>query len=253
MDHVHFRFHGDLNDLLRPDRRNVDIVYPLSSPSSVKHPIEALGVPHTEVDLILANRRPVGFEYPLLGQDFIDLFPPGHAMTAGQPMILRPPLPRPVRFVVDTHLGQLASYLRLLGFDTWYRNDFDDPELARISSNQARLLLTRDRGLLKRGIVVYGYCVRSTDPRRQLIDLLVRYQLAPSAQPWSRCVRCNGLLLSVDKAEIIERLQPLTRLYYDEFRQCQDCGQIFWQGSHYQRTRCFVDDLLAEVKEMEQA
>ncbi len=135
-----------------------------------------------------------------------------------------------MRFVLDTHLGQLAVYLRMLGFDAVYSNDATDAVLAGISSAERRVLLTRDRGLLKRKIVEYGYCVRQTEPRAQLVCVLRRYDLAAAAQPWRRCVHCNGLLHPVDKAAILDRLEPKTKRYYDEFQQCEACGRSTGRG-----------------------
>jgi uncharacterized protein with PIN domain len=146
--------------------------------------------------------------------------------------------------VLDTHLGQLAAYLRMLGFDTLYRNDYPDDELARIASQEQRILLTRDRGLLKRGIIVYGYYVRETDPRRQMVEILRRYQLDGVIAPFRRCIRCNGPLRAVQKADIADRLAPKTREFYQEFSMCAACDQIYWKGSHYERMRQFIEGLL---------
>jgi uncharacterized protein with PIN domain len=158
---------------------------------------------------------------------------------------LRPPFPAEPRFVLDTHLGQLAAYLRMLGFDTLYRNDYPDEELARISSAEQRILLTRDRGLLKRGIVTYGRYVRATDPQRQVAEVVRHYQLAAAIVPLRRCIRCNGRLRTVPKEQIGERLAPKTREYYDEFSACEACDQIYWKGAHYERMRAFIEQVLA--------
>ncbi|MFN3335209.1 MAG: Mut7-C RNAse domain-containing protein, partial [Caldilinea sp.] len=147
----------------------------------------------------------------------------------------------------DTHLGQLAAYLRILGFDTLYRNNYDDAQLAEITAKEQRVLLTRDRGLLKRKIVVYGYCVREVDPRRQVVSVLRRYRLGACVKPWQRCTHCNGLVRAVDKADVIDRLEPKTKRYYDEFQQCTTCGQVYWRGSHFEQMTAFVDSVLAQV------
>ena len=243
---AYFRFHGDLTWLLAPGPASV--VYPLNGETSVKHPIEALGVPHSEVELILVNEAPVGFGYLLQPGDRVHVYPPADFLAPPPAAQLRPPLQPPVRFVVDTHLGTLATYLRLLGFDTLYRNDFHDEDLARISSDEGRVLLTRDRGLLKRKVVVYGHCVRATAPRRQLLAVLHRYKLSEAVRPWRRCLRCNGRLAPVEKAAILDRLEPKTRLYYEEFQQCQSCGQVYWQGSHHARMESFIDYALEQVR-----
>ena len=148
-------------------------------------------------------------------------------------------------FVLDGHLGRLASHLRLLGFDALYRNDYDDDALAEISSNQDRILLTRDRGLLKRNQVRSGYCVRAKSPQEQVIEVLRRFDLAEQAHLYSRCARCNGSLIPVDKADVFDRLEQKTRLYYDDFRICQQCCQIYWKGSHFERMESQLKNLLA--------
>jgi uncharacterized protein with PIN domain len=241
------RFYGALNDFLPDVRRNAVIPVDLAEHAAVKHPIEALGVPHPEVDAILVNRQPVDFAYQVQNGDRVEVYPPEvtHLLRCHRP--LRPPVPTPVRFVVDTHLGQLAAYLRMMGFDTLYRNDYEDEELAAISTGEQRVLLTRDRGLLKRKIVVYGACVREVVPRNQLIAVLRRYRLAGDARPWQRCIHCNGLLHPVEKSAVLDRLEPKTKRYYDEFQQCSNCGQVYWQGSHFEQMAAFVDAVLAQV------
>jgi uncharacterized protein with PIN domain len=159
---------------------------------------------------------------------------------------VRPQPLREPRFVLDTHLGQLATYLRMLGFDTLYQNDQLDEELAHLSSQEGRILLTRDRGLLKRNMVSHGYCVRETHPRQQLVEVLRRFDLFEAVRPFRRCIRCNGLLQPVSKAAICDRLPPRTQQYYDEFRLCQDCKQIYWKGSHYHRMQQFIKKVLAQ-------
>jgi uncharacterized protein with PIN domain len=155
-------------------------------------------------------------------------------------------LPAEARFVLDTHLGQLASYLRMLGFDTLYRNDYPDEELAFVSSTEERILLTRDLGLLKRSIVTYGYFVRQTNPRQQVAEILRRYNLSGKITPLQRCIRCNGRLAPVAKEAVAERLASQTRELYHEFSECKACNQLYWKGSHYDRMWEFISDVLEE-------
>ncbi len=243
--HAILRFHGDLNDFLPKELRSQALPYPLTGPTSVKHAIEALGAPHPEVELITVDGAAAGFDVLLAAGHCVHIYPLGHPAAQQLPFALRPPLPRPVRFVADTHLGRLAAYLRLLGCDTLYRNDTDDAELAALAGEQNRVLLTRDRGLLKRKQVVYGYCLRDTDSRRQLVGVLRRYRPARAAQ---RCTHCNGVLEAVEKAAVFDRLEPKTKLYYEEFQRCAVCGQVYWQGSHYERIEAFLSGVLAEVE-----
>ena len=238
-------FHAELNDFLSRRRRDRAIEHAFEGRVSIKDMIESLGVPHTEGVAIVVNAGPVDFAYIVQDGDRVDVFPESTPALITPPLALRPPISAEPRFVLDTHLGQLAAYLRMLGFDTLYRNDYADDELARTSSQERRILLTRDRGLLKRGIVVHGYYVRETDPQRQVVEILRRYKLASAITPMRRCIRCNGLLHTVQKADVLDRIEPKTRAYFDEFSACATCDQIYWKGSHYEQMRQFIENVLA--------
>ncbi|MFN8481485.1 MAG: Mut7-C RNAse domain-containing protein [Anaerolineae bacterium] len=240
-----FRFYAELNDFLTPTRRRGAFTHRVELRTAVKDAIEGLGVPHPEVALILVNETPAGFGYHVQDGDRIAVYPPMRAFDTGTPDLLRPPL-ADRRFVLDIHLGKLAVYLRMLGFDTLYRNDYADDELARIAGGESRILLTRDRGLLKYSAVVYGYYVRETAPTRQLQEVVRRYDLRRHATPFHRCLQCNTPLQPVAKVEIMHRLLLKTKLYYDDFRICPGCSQVYWQGSHYERMRRNVTRLLDE-------
>ena len=237
------RFHGELNDFLTRLRRGATLSYTFGGRVSIKDVVESLGVPHPEIEALFASGSPVDFGYIIRDQEAIEAYP-RNLPTGINYCSLRPALPTPYRFVLDTHLGTLASHLRMLGFDTLYRNDYDDDELACIADVEMRILLTRDIGLLKRGRVVFGYFVRETNPQRQVIELAERYELRPFIQSLQRCTRCNGLLQPVSKADIAERLAPKTRDYYTEFSLCESCGQIYWKGSHYERMQQFINTVL---------
>jgi len=243
-----FRFYAELNDFFPPHKRQRPFAHQFELSASVKDMIEALGVPHTEVDLILANGQSVDFSYPVQPGDRISVYPVFESIDISPIVRVRPQPLRDPRFVLDVHLGRLAGYLRLLGFDTLYRNNYTDEELAQISSRQSRILLTRDRGLLKRSIVTHGYCLRTTNPFEQLSEVLGRFDLLESVRPFQRCMRCNGLPQRVDKAEIIDQLPPKTQQYYNEFRQCQSCGNVYWKGSHYRRMQQFVEQIMSPLK-----
>jgi hypothetical protein len=239
-----FRFYAELNDFLPPGLRQQTFLHHFNGDASVKDRIEAIGVPHPEVDLILANGQPVDFGYLVQHGDHIAVYPPFHSIDISAVTQVRPPRLAEPRFVLDGHLGRLANYLRMLGFDVLYRSDFTDEELAAISSQEDRILLTRDRGLLKRKEVMYGYCLRSLNTRRQVTEVLHRFDLLQEIAPFHRCLRCNGLLEPVAKQDVLEQLEPKTKRYFNEFYRCQDCGQIYWKGSHYDRMRRFVDDIM---------
>lgn len=249
MAEVTFRFYGDLNDFLPPHKRQRDFACPFNGQQSVKHLIEALGVPHTEVAAILAGGQPQGFGYQPGDGERIAVYPDFRALAPDFPP-LRPPVPDPPAFLADNHLGRLVRYLRLLGFDTAWDPALDDERLAERAADENRVLLTRDRGLLKRRLVVWGFCPRTTDSRAQLFAVLRRFDLFDRVAPWTRCLRCNGRLRPVDKAAVLDRLEPKTKLYYDAFQQCGDCGQVYWRGSHFEALEQRVEEVVGMVAQV---
>jgi uncharacterized protein len=244
MKQAWFRFYAQLNDFFPPEQRQQVVTHHFRVRGSVKDAIEAMGAPHTEVDLILANGAPVDFDYLVQDGDRISVFPKFRSIDLGPLLRLQPPDLFEKHFVVDGHLGRLAAYLRMLGFDTVYRNDCRDDELARISCAENRTLLTRDRGLLKRNEVNRGYYVRATDPAHQLAEVVQRFDLSSSIAPFRRCMHCDGLLHSVEKQAIQGRLLPETTKYFDEFYLCADCGRIYWKGSHYRRMKRLIQEVV---------
>ncbi len=245
MAKAQFRLYAELDFFLPPERQQVPFDHTFEGRVSVKDMIESFGVPHTEIDLILANGESVDFSYLVQDGDRLSVYPVFESLDITPLVRVRPQPLREPRFVLDVHLGRLAAYLRMLGFDTLFPENFDDEHLASISSTQRRTLLTRDRGLLKRKNVTHGYYVRATNPRQQVIDVVRRFDLFRLIAPFQRCVTCNGLLAPVDKESIRDRLQPDTLTYYDEFRMCQDCGQVFWQGTHTARMQAFIEEIRA--------
>ena len=249
MAQVQIRFYEELNDFLAPELRKRAFDHDFERRTSVKDMIESFGVPHTEVEIILVNGQSVGFSHIVQDGDRISVYPVFESLDVTPLIRLRPEPLRIPKFVLDTNLGRLARYLRLLGFDCLYENDFEDAVVAKISSEQQRTLLTRDRALLQRRIITHGYFVRAVRPRLQVPEVLSRFDLYRLVTPFSRCIRCNGALQDVDKATIEDRLEPKTRKYFDTFRICTGCGQIYWQGSHYERSMRLVDDWRARGQE----
>ena len=249
MARVQIRFYEELNDFLAPRLRKTDITHDFERRTSVKDMIESFGVPHTEVEIILVNGNSVDFSCIVQDGDHISVYPVFESLDVNPLIRLRPEPLRTPRFVLDTNLGRLARYLRLLGFDCLYSNDFEDAAGARISSEQHRTVLTRDRSLLQRKIITHGYFVRAVRPRLQVQEVLSRFDLYRLVAPFSRCIRCNGALHDVDKQAIEARLEPKTRKYYNTFRICTDCGQIYWQGSHHDRAMRLVDDWCCRGRE----
>jgi len=241
---AYFRFYAELNDFLSKNRRYVLFPLTFKNRQTVKHLIESIGVPHPEVDLILVNSEPEDFSYIVQDKDVISVYPVFESFDISAENKLRPEPLREPKFVLDGHLGRLAAYLRLLGFDSLYRNDYGDEELAEISHNENRICLTRDRGLLKRNMVERGYCLRSLDSRQQVKEVLRRFDLLGNVKPFQRCAHCNGMLEDVDKEEIIDQLLPKTKRYYETFRRCTECGQVYWKGSHFKRIVKLIESLL---------
>jgi uncharacterized protein len=241
--YVDVRAYAELNDFLKPEFRGVTLRRPFRSHQTVKDVLEAMGIPHTEVDLILVNGDPKGFsQRPAIG-DRIAAYPMFEALDIGSTARLRPVPLRDPRFVVDVNLGRLARLLRVLGFDAWWSSGADDQALADVSRGEQRILLTRDRGLLKRRAITHGLFVHSEQPERQTIEVIRRLDLRQRLAPLTRCVRCNGVLASVAKDEVIEHLEPLTCRYYEEFSRCPECERIYWAGSHYARLVGLVERL----------
>jgi hypothetical protein len=238
---ANFRFYAELNDFLLPERRFTEFAYGFLDVATVKDRIESFGVPHTEVDLILVNGQSVDFAYRVQDGDRISVYPVFEAFDIAGLTRLRPEPLRDARFVLDVHLGRLAAYLRMLGFDTLYQNRCSDESLAEVSRQEHRILLTRDLGLLKRGSVTHGYYLRATQPRQQLTEVVRRFDLGRMAKPFSRCLRCNTLLVYVGKEQVRHQLPAQVAQLHDEFLRCPDCGRAYWKGGHFRRMRQWID------------
>src|SRR5205807_5822452 len=225
-------FHGDLSFFLRS--RAPAIERQLSERTSIKDVIEACGVPHTEVDLILVNGKAVDFAAVLTQDAGVDVYPPTEARSPLFPED-RMQVRDIEKFVADGHLGKLVRDLRLLGIDVAYDSAAADRQLVRTASDEDRALLTRDRRLLMHAAVRHGYYPRSRDPLEHTVEVLRRFGLASVLTPFSRCLRCNALLGPAEKAKVLGRLEPLTQIYYGQFRRCRGCGQVYWSGSHFEK------------------
>jgi len=244
MQTAEFRFYTELNDFFSHKQRQKPIKFNFELPGSVKHMIESLGVPHTEIDLILVNEQPVDFSYQVKDKDRISVYPVFESFDINSVMRLHPKLLRDPRFILDGHLGKLAAYLRMLGFDVRYENDSDDAYMAHISEVEKRILMTRDRGLLKRNLVTHGYFIRSNLPRDQLKEIVKRFHLENLIYPFKRCMVCNGLLQPVEKEKILDQLPPRTQEYFDTFQRCASCHKVYWRGSHYQKMTALIQNFL---------
>ncbi|MFP2901426.1 Mut7-C RNAse domain-containing protein [Corallococcus sp. 4LFB] len=227
------RFHGALNDFVAPERRERTFTHVLQGSPSVKDLIESLGPPHPEVDVVMVDGEPVGFGHRAEADTHVDVYP------ASVPV----PLPELPRFILDVGLGRLSGFLRMLGFDTLWRNDSADALLARVSHEESRVLLTRDLGLLKRSEVVQGYYPRATDPAHQLVEVVRRYGLTSRMRPFSRCLACNAPLSTATPDEVQGRIPEGVAQRHRHFQQCPGCQRVFWPGTHHERMQNLVDTL----------
>ena len=234
------RFYEELNDYLPPERRKRAFTHAFDGTPAVKDVIEALGVPHTEVDLILVDGRSVRFSHRLRGGERVAVYPVFERFDIRPLYRLRPRPLRRTRFVADVHLGRLARYLRLLGFDTKYRNDFDDARLVEVSVREGRILLTRDVALLKHKALRRGYWLRSTDPERQVEEVLVALSLQRELRPFTRCMVCNALLRPATRAEVAARIPAAVARRSRRFARCPRCRRVYWRGTHFERLQALV-------------
>ncbi|WP_457566656.1 Mut7-C RNAse domain-containing protein [Caldithrix abyssi] len=230
-----FRFYAELNDFLPGPLRQRDQVYHFWGNPAVKDAIEALGVPHPEVDLILVNQRSVDFAYRLQDGDRVAVYPVFELLDIQTVTRLRPEPLRRVKFILDCNLGKLARKLRMLGFDCLYQNNYQDEEIVQIALKERRIILTRDVGLLKNRAVTHGYWVRSTRPPAQVKEVLQKFDLFRRIQPFSRCLECNGVIEPVDKGDVEDALPQRVRQTFNTFYRCKRCKKIYWQGSHHER------------------
>ena len=246
--HVEVRAYAELNDFLPPAQHSTTMSRPYLAHQTVKDVIEAAGIPHTEVDLILVNGESVGFSHRPTAGDRLAVYPVFETLDITPIARLRPRPLREPRFVVDVHLGPLARLLRLCGFDVSWSNDLDDDTIAELSGIQRRIVLTQDRGLLKRRRVTHGLFVRPQAPLGQVVEVLRRLDLADRMAPFTRCLRCGGVLAEVPKSDVLDRLEPLTRARHDRFHRCGSCGQIYWPGSHHDRLAGLIDQIRADLR-----
>jgi uncharacterized protein len=244
---VRLRFHGDLRIFLGSKVGDTTIQRLLTEKTSIKDVIESCGVPHPEIDLIFIDKEIVGFDHTLASDAQVEVFPVQNRGTVRTDKRLQ--IVGISRFVVDGHLGGLSRNLRLLGFDVAYSQNADDRQLLEVMTRENRALLTRDRRLLMHAIVQHGYWPRSQNADEQTIEVIRRFNVSELISPFTRCVRCNALLEEAAKAEIIEELEPLTKIHYDQFRRCRGCKQIYWSGSHFPKLQKRIEEIRARVRQ----
>jgi hypothetical protein len=238
-----FRFYAELNDFLPAAKRQVAFDYDFAGTPSVKDAIEAIGVPHPAVDLIVANGVSVGWDYHLASGDNVSVYPTFEALDISHAIRLRPAPLRVTRFVLDAHLGRLARWLRMLGFDSVYDPRSNRTDVIAIAAGEHRVILTRDRLLLKDKRVTHGYWVRATSPRAQIEEVVARLHLHSQFAPFSRCMECNGTISERAAEEVASRVPPGARERAASFHQCDRCGRIYWEGTHVRHMRRLIDEL----------
>jgi len=245
------RFYAELNDFLPKNKKHRSFNHELFGSPAVKDLIESLGIPHTEVDLVLINGVPVQFTQQVRSGDRISVFPIFKSVDNSEVTKVRPSPLRKMRFVLDVHLGRLTALLRMLGFDCIFSCDLSDEEIIEIAEREKRIILTHDRELLKRNRVTHGYCVRSTEKTEQTVEILRRFDLFESIAPFSRCMSCNGVLKNIAKRDVEEYLPEKVKEKHTEFRRCELCGKVFWKGTHYERMVKFISEIISEISDIE--
>jgi uncharacterized protein with PIN domain len=248
MKQAEFRFYEELNDFLPREKRKKSFPYYFYGNPTVKDAIEACGVPHPEIEIILVNGKSVGLNHHLTDGDRIAVYPVFESLDISPLIKLRKKPLRKCKFIIDVNLGKLTKSLRMLGFDSLYDNSFKDRDIVHLSTSEKRIILTRDQNLLKHKSVTHGYWLRNIDPNQQLREVLRRFDLLANIQPFIRCMECNGLLKAIEKKSIIKTLPENTAKYYSEFYQCQSCDKIYWPGSHYHKMQKKIDRLMKEFE-----
>ena len=238
-----FRFYAELNDFLPTDTRHVAFEYSFTGTPSIKDAIEAIGVPHPEVDLIIVNGSSVAWDYHLATGDDVSVYPVFEAMDISPIVRLRPKPLRVARFILDVHLGRLARLLRMLGFDSVYDAGYESRQIVEIAGGERRIILTRDRELLKNSKVTHGYWVRASDPRVQIEEVVGRLDLRSKFAPFTRCMECNGRIVERPVAEVADQVPPKARERAKALYQCDECKKVYWEGTHVEHMRRLIEKL----------
>jgi uncharacterized protein len=248
MKKAFFRFYEELNDFLPAKLKKIRFDLSFEERTSIKDMIESIGIPHTEIDLILVNNNSVNFNYIVKDDDDISVYPVFESFDISEVQHLRPKPLRNPKFILDVHLGKLAKLMRILGIDTFYQNNFEDKEIVKLSLEHKRSILTRDIGLLKRKEVNHGYFVRNRKAEEQVLEVIERFQLKKIIKPFTRCIECNAILYEVKKENVVERLPQKVKNYLNEFYICKNCDKIFWKGTHYQKMSKMLERLNSKNK-----
>ncbi len=244
-----FRFYEELNDFLPPNHRKVDFQCAFKGRESVKDMVEALGVPHTEIDLILVNGESVDFNYILREQDRISVYPVFEALDIRDATHLRQVPLRQSRFVADIHMDDVVKYMRALGLDVSCDHRLSPRDIIRISKEETRTILTKSRKLLKHKDVTHGIFIRPGRVVKQVREIIDFLSLGKDIKPFSRCLVCNDPLVNVSKVDVLNRIPPKARALHDEYARCRACDRIYWKGTHFHQIKRVVDEILGPQPE----
>ncbi|MFA5403775.1 MAG: Mut7-C RNAse domain-containing protein [Ignavibacteria bacterium] len=250
MNNVKFRFYEELNDFLPERRKRILFDFCFEGNPAVKDIIESFCVPHTEVDLIIVNGVSVSFNYNLRDGDYVSVYPVFENLDITNLNHLREKPLRNPKFICDVQLGRLARFLRMLGFDTSYNNKNNVKDIIKISNEDKRTILTRNIFLLRNSLIVRGYWIRSQYPHRQIVQVIHYSDLLSQIKPFCRCSECNGYLEPVPMEKIMDRLQPNTKKYFNEFHKCNSCDKIYWKGSHFKKIVDLSENIRKEVESL---
>ena len=240
-----FRFYEELNDFLPKKRRKKDFQVDFKGRRSVKDMIEALGVPHTEIDLILVNGKSVDFAYVLQGGNRISVYPVFETLNIENVTRLRKVPLRKTKFMADIHLGDIVKYMRALGFDVYFNPSLSSRKLIEISKRENRVILTKSRKLLKFKEVTHAIFIRPGTTAEQIKRILDCLDIKDSIKPFSRCLRCNNIVKNISKDSIEDRIPPKTKALCDQYTYCKFCDKIYWKGTHFIKMNKAIDQILS--------
>lgn len=242
-----FRFYEELNDFLPEEKRKVRFEHEFIDRTSIKDMIESLGVPHSEIDMMLVNSISVDFNYIVQDKDEISVYPVFESLDISNIQHLRNKPLRDPKFIADIHLGSLVKYMRMLGFDVLYKNDYTNDEMIESSLQEKRAILTKDREMLKNNRITHGYWIRSSGVEEQVKEIIERFDLKGNIHEFLRCLDCNCILFPIEKTKIEDRLPPKVEESQDKFWYCEHCDKIYWRGTHYEKMRKFIEHLRNEL------
>ncbi len=246
MIRVLVRCYAELNDLLPPELRFRDIAFHLPAPCTVADVLQRAGTPESQVDVALCNGTSVTPDTVLADGDRLSVYPVFETFDVSAITRMRDRALRTPAFVADVHLGSLARFLRMLGFDTVYERTSTTETIIAISMSEGRVLLSRSRTLVRDPRVSHCLFIPSPDPRTQLIEVIRHHQLASSIRPFARCIECNDPVAPIDRETVLSRLPASVRSTDLAFRICRRCDRVYWDGSHVARMRAFIDQVIAE-------